>query len=97
MVRGTTHHKFFIFLILYVQLFNAIFSHSILKVYRFQEEYKLCLEGFQKALVYDPAWEDAIKLQKQLLNYLQNISDLIQNKVRYSNYVIIALSHNSSF
>ncbi|XP_028392755.1 tetratricopeptide repeat protein 5-like [Dendronephthya gigantea] len=51
-------------------------------VYRYQEEYKLCLDGFQKALVYDPAWEDAIQLQKQLLSYLQNISDLIQNKGR---------------
>lgn len=49
-------------------------------VYRYQEEYQLCLEGFNKASLYDPGWEDPLKLQAKLLKYLHDILKLIHNK-----------------
>lgn len=52
------------------------------QVYRFQEEYQLCFEGFRNASLYDPGWEDPIKLQAKLIKYLQDVLELSHNKVR---------------
>lgn len=49
-------------------------------VYRFQEEYQLCFEGFRNASLYDPGWEDPIKLQAKLIKYLQDVLELSHNK-----------------
>ncbi|XP_046842823.1 tetratricopeptide repeat protein 5-like [Xenia sp. Carnegie-2017] len=62
-------------------------------VYRYQEEYKLSIEGFKKALLYDPTWEDPIKLQERLLNYLGNITDLIQNKGKLKPKRLMSMLH----
>lgn len=62
-----------------------IYSQSFSQVYRYQEEYELCLGGFKKASLYDPGWEDPLKLQEKLLKYLHDILELIHNKVRNQN------------
>lgn len=48
--------------------------------FKYQEEFKLALESFYEASLYDPTWEPPRNKQKQLLRYLQEIQDLVLTK-----------------
>jgi len=40
------------------------------------------LDGYSRAAALDPGWEDAQEREKQLLKYLDQITMLLENKVR---------------
>lgn len=48
--------------------------------FKYQEEYKLALESFNEASLYDPTWEQPGEKEKQLLRYLQEVQDLVTTK-----------------
>lgn len=50
-------------------------------MYKYQEEYQLALEGFARAGALDPSWPEPASMEKQVLAYLQQVSDLISTKV----------------
>ncbi|XP_064610939.1 tetratricopeptide repeat protein 5-like [Liolophura sinensis] len=49
-------------------------------MYKYQEEYQLALEGFARAGALDPSWPEPGNMVKQVLAYLQQVSDLISTK-----------------
>lgn len=44
--------------------------------------YSSALDGYSRAAALDPGWEDAQEREKQLLNYLDQITMLLETKVR---------------
>jgi tetratricopeptide (TPR) repeat protein len=44
---------------------------------KYEEEYELALESFNKAALYDPTWEQPKIKERQLVKYLNDISDLV--------------------
>ncbi|XP_044256056.1 tetratricopeptide repeat protein 5-like [Tribolium madens] len=44
---------------------------------KYEEEFKLALESFNKAALYDPTWDQPKIKEKQLVRYLNEISDLV--------------------
>lgn len=51
--------------------------------------YSSALDGYSRAAALDPGWEDAREREKQLLNYLDQVTMLIENKVREMNSNIV--------
>ncbi|XP_059363300.1 tetratricopeptide repeat protein 5-like [Carassius carassius] len=49
-------------------------------LFQYEEMYSSALDGFSRAAALDPAWEDAREREKQLLNYLDQLTVLIENK-----------------
>ncbi|ERL92004.1 tetratricopeptide repeat protein 5 [Dendroctonus ponderosae] len=49
-------------------------------IFKYQELYKQALESLETAALYDPMWEDPKVQGAQLLQYLQNIVELIRTK-----------------
>ncbi|XP_052458509.1 tetratricopeptide repeat protein 5-like [Carassius gibelio] len=49
-------------------------------LYQYEEMYSSALDGFSRAAALDPAWEDAREREKQLLNYLDQLTVLKENK-----------------
>ncbi|XP_014218668.1 tetratricopeptide repeat protein 5-like [Copidosoma floridanum] len=47
---------------------------------KYQEEYKLALESFQKAKLLDPTWPTPSEKQKELLQYLNNVQKSVNTK-----------------
>lgn len=45
---------------------------------KYEEEFELALECFNKAMQYDPEWEPPKTREKQLLKYLTSINDLVR-------------------
>lgn len=43
--------------------------------------YGSALAGYSRAAALDPGWEEPLEREKQLLLYLKNITELLQNKV----------------
>lgn len=48
--------------------------------YSYQEEYKMALDGFGKAAILDPSWNDPQEEQRKLEVYLRNMKDYIEEK-----------------
>ncbi|XP_050297968.1 tetratricopeptide repeat protein 5-like [Anthonomus grandis grandis] len=48
--------------------------------FKYQEEYKLALDSFYEASLYDPTWTLPRIKERQLVKYLQEIKDLVTNK-----------------
>ncbi|CAG9762561.1 unnamed protein product [Ceutorhynchus assimilis] len=48
--------------------------------FKYQEEFKLALESFHEASLYDPTWETSRNKEQQLLRYLEEIQDLVEAK-----------------
>ncbi|XP_026072453.1 tetratricopeptide repeat protein 5-like [Carassius auratus] len=49
-------------------------------LFQYEEMYSSALDGFRRAAALDPAWEDAREREKQLLNYLDQLTVLKENK-----------------
>lgn len=49
-------------------------------LFQFEEMFGCALAGFSRAAVLDPSWEDPSIKEKQLLEYLEKVVELIQNK-----------------
>ncbi|KTG01164.1 hypothetical protein cypCar_00018412 [Cyprinus carpio] len=49
-------------------------------LFQYEEMYSSALDGFRRAAALDPGWEDAREREKQLLNYLDQVIMLIENK-----------------
>lgn len=48
--------------------------------FKYQEEFKMALESFYEASLYDPTWNPPKNKQIQLLRYLQEIQELVVTK-----------------
>ncbi|XP_018958800.1 tetratricopeptide repeat protein 5-like [Cyprinus carpio] len=49
-------------------------------LFQYEEMYSSALDGFSRAAALDPGWEDAREREKQLLDYLDQLTVLIENK-----------------
>ncbi|XP_016330265.1 tetratricopeptide repeat protein 5-like [Sinocyclocheilus anshuiensis] len=49
-------------------------------LFQYEEMYSSALDGYSRAAALDPGWEDAQEREKQLLNYLDQVTVLIENK-----------------
>uniref|UniRef100_A0A8C2E236 Tetratricopeptide repeat domain 5 n=1 Tax=Cyprinus carpio TaxID=7962 RepID=A0A8C2E236_CYPCA len=49
-------------------------------LFQYEEMYSSALDGFSRAAALDPGWEDAREREKQLLDYLDQLAVLIENK-----------------
>lgn len=50
-------------------------------LFQYEEMFGSALDGYTRAAALDPGWEDARVREKQLLEYLRKVTELIQNKV----------------
>lgn len=60
------------------------FNRSTL--FQYEEMFGFALEGFSRAAMLNPGWEEPIEKEKQLLEYLRKVTELLQNKVRKTNH-----------
>ncbi|XP_028838844.1 tetratricopeptide repeat protein 5 [Denticeps clupeoides] len=49
-------------------------------LFQYEEMYSSALAGFNRAVTLDPAWEEPPERERQLLDYLERITTLIENK-----------------
>lgn len=54
------------------------FNRSTL--FQYEEMFGSALEGYSRAAALNPGWDDPIMKEKQLLDYLRNVTELLQNK-----------------
>lgn len=52
------------------------------QVLKYQEEYKLALEAFQRAMLLNPTWEVPRTKFDELLKYLKDVQNSISSKGR---------------
>lgn len=50
-------------------------------LFYYEEMFGCALEGYSRAAALDPNWEEPLAKEKQLLEYLEKVTELIQNKV----------------
>lgn len=55
------------------------FNRSTL--FQYEEMYGSALEGYSRAAALNPGWDEPIEKEKQLLDYLRKVTDLMENKV----------------
>lgn len=55
------------------------FNRSTL--FQYEEMFASALGGYSRAAALNPDWEEPIEKEKQLLEYLRKVTELIQNKV----------------
>lgn len=55
------------------------FNRSTL--FQYEEMFGSALGGYSRAAALDPGWEEPPEREKQLLEYLKKVTELIQNKV----------------
>ncbi|XP_030395423.1 tetratricopeptide repeat protein 5-like isoform X1 [Gopherus evgoodei] len=49
-------------------------------LHKYEENYTEALEGFSRATTLDPAWPEPQKRQQQLLDFLEQLTSLLENK-----------------
>lgn len=54
------------------------FNRSTL--FQYEEMYGSALEGYSRAAALNPGWDEPIEKEKQLLDYLRKVTDLMENK-----------------
>ncbi len=59
--------------------------------------YSSALDGYSRAAALDPGWEDAREREKQLLNYLNQVTMLMENKVREMNNDMVYIAAEQAF
>lgn len=55
------------------------FNRSTL--FQYEEMYGSALGGYSRAAALNPDWEEPVEKEKQLLEYLRKVTELLQNKV----------------
>lgn len=70
------------------------FNRSTL--FQYEEMYGSALAGYSRAAELDPGWKEPPEREKQLLEYLEKVTELLQNKVgdslqkyRHTVYVLL--------
>lgn len=70
------------------------FNRSTL--FQYEEMYGSALAGYSRATELDPGWKEPPEREKQLLEYLEKVTELLQNKVgdslqkyRHTVYVLL--------
>lgn len=64
-------------------------------LFQYEEMFGSALGGYSRAAALDPGWEEPPEREKQLLEYLEKVIELIQNKVLLQQLLIlITLWHN---
>lgn len=49
--------------------------------------YGAALEGYSRAAALNPGWDEPVDKEKQLLDYLRKVTDLMENKVGTQDYL----------
>lgn len=49
---------------------------------QYEEMFSSALDGYNRAAALDPGWEEPLEREKLLLNYLDQITTLQENKVK---------------
>lgn len=57
-----------------------IYEFFALQALKYQEEYKLALDAFQRALSLDPSWSDPCNKHDELLKNLKDIQNLCEKR-----------------
>lgn len=69
------------------------FNRSTL--FQYEEMFSSALGGYSRAAELDPGWEEPLEREKQLLEYLRKVTELLQNKVGEAVNAIIDITlHN---
>lgn len=55
------------------------FNRSTL--FQYEEMYGAALEGYSRAAALNPGWDEPVEKEKQLLDYLRKVTDLMEKKV----------------
>lgn len=58
------------------------FNRSTL--FQYEEMFGSALEGYSRAAALNPGWDEPIMKEKQLLDYLRNVTEFLQNKVLFN-------------
>ena len=53
--------------------------------FSYEQNYKLALEGFQKATVLDPTWPEPSQKIDELCKYLDKVSEFVEKKGKLKN------------
>ncbi|XP_050773838.1 tetratricopeptide repeat protein 5-like isoform X2 [Gopherus flavomarginatus] len=61
---------------------NADLHLNRATLHKYEENYTEALEGFSRATTLDPAWPEAQKRLQQLLDFLERLTSLLENKGR---------------
>lgn len=62
------------------------FNRSTL--FQYEEMYGAALEGYSRAAALNPGWDEPVDKEKQLLDYLRKVTDLMDNKVGTHDYLV---------
>ncbi|TNM93773.1 hypothetical protein fugu_001949 [Takifugu bimaculatus] len=60
--------------------FNPDLHFNRSTLFQYEEMFGSALEGYSRAVALNPGWDDPIMKEKQLLDYLRNVTELLQNK-----------------
>lgn len=52
------------------------------QLFQYEEMFSSALDGYSRAAALDPGWEEPLEREKLLLNYLDQITTLQENKVK---------------
>lgn len=63
--------------------FNPDLHFNRSTLFQYEEMFGSALEGYSRAVALNPGWDDPIMKEKQLLDYLRNVTELLQNKVLF--------------
>lgn len=50
-------------------------------LFQYEEMFGSALGGYSRAAALDPGWEEPPERERQLLEYLEKVTELLQNKV----------------
>lgn len=64
--------------------FNPDLHFNRSTLFQYEEMFGSALEGYSRAVALNPGWDDPIMKEKQLLDYLRNVTELLQNKVLFN-------------
>lgn len=80
--------------------FNPDLHFNRSTLFQYEEMFGSALEGYSRAVALNPGWDDPIMKEKQLLDYLRNVTELLQNKVlfniKYGGSTTVALLLNAT-
>lgn len=58
----------------------------LLQLFQYEEMFGSALGGYSRAAALDPAWEEPPERERQLLEYLEKLTALTENKVGQENH-----------
>jgi hypothetical protein len=58
----------------------------LLQLFQYEEMFGSALGGYSRAAALDPAWEEPPERERQLMEYLEKLTALTENKVGQENH-----------